>query len=69
MFARTFIRTLLNYIFKNNIVANSFVKIYCKTPCSVENAVKFRDSLSIHDLERKNTVFFQSVTGDKIDCK
>lgn len=69
MLARIFIRTLLNSVFKNNVLVNSFVKIYCKTPCAVEDAIKFKNNLSIQDLERKNTVFFQSVTGDKIDCK
>jgi len=72
MFIRTYIRTLFNDIFKNNFIAKSFVKIvnfYCDLWPKSTNPIKFQPNMPIDRLEKKKTLFFQSVTGDKIDCK
>lgn len=69
---RTYIRTLFNDIFKNNFLAKSFVKIvnfYCDLWFKTPRSIKFQPDMPINKLEEKKTLFFQSVTGDKIDCK
>ena len=69
MFIRTYIRTLFNDIFKNNFLIKSFVNIYYNlTPNSLK-AIKFSTNIPIKPNERKKIFSFQSVTGDKIDCK
>lgn len=65
---RTYIRTLFN----NNLLIKTFSKIvnfYCGLWSKNKNSIKFSPNMSINVLEEKKTLFFQSVTGDKIDCK
>lgn len=69
---RTYIRTLFNDLFKNNFLitlCSKIVNFYCKLWFKNPNAIKFSSNMSINELEEKKTLFFQSVTGDKIDCK
>lgn len=69
---RTYIRTLFNDIFKNNFVIkiiNKIVNFYCSLWFNSPNAIKFEPNMSINELEKKKLLFFQSVTGDQIDCK
>lgn len=69
---RTYIRTLFNDLFKNNFLIRTLSKIvnfYCNLWPKTENAIKFSPNMSIKELEEKKILFFQSVTGDKIDCK
>ena len=69
---RRYIRTLFNDIFKNNFLIKFFSKIvnfYCKLWFKTPNAIKFSSNMSIKELKKKENLFFQSVTGDKIDCK
>lgn len=69
---RTYLRTLFNDIFKNNFIIKVFTKIvnfYCNLWFKSPNTIKFKPNMSIKDMEKKNVIFFQSVTGDKIDCK
>jgi len=69
---RTYIRTLLDNIFRNNLFINIsswIVNFYCNLVSKNTNNLKFHSNMSIKDMEEKKTLFFQSVTGDKIDCK
>lgn len=69
---RTYIRTLFNDLFKNNFVIriiNKIVNFYCSLWFKSLNSIKFEPNMSINELEKKKLLFFQSVTGDKIDCK
>lgn len=72
MFIRTYLRTLINDIVKNNFIVNLIIKIvnfykdlWFKTP----DSVKFKSNMSMKGMDKKKIIFFQSVTGDKIDCK
>lgn len=72
MIIRTYTRTLFNDIFKNNFVIRILSKIvnfYCNLWFTKPNAIKFKQNIPMHGMEKKKTLFFQSVTGDKIDCK
>lgn len=72
MFIRIYLRTLFNDIFKNNFVVKAFVKIvnfYCDLWFKDPKNIKFEPNMPIRELERKNKISFQSVTGDQIDCK
>lgn len=69
---RTYIRTLFNDIFRNNVIVKVFSKIvnfYCNLWFNHTNSIKFQSNMSITNVEEKRNIFFQSVTGDKIDCK
>lgn len=69
---RTYLRTLLNDIFKNNFVVTIIKKIvnfYCNFFSKTPNTIKFESNMSIKDIDVKKSISFQSVTGDKIDCK
>ena len=69
---RTYMRTLFNNIFRNNVVMKIFtgiVNFYCNLWSKETKAIKFHSNMSIKDMEEKKSLFFQSVTGDKIDCK
>lgn len=72
MFIRTYIRTLFNDLFRNNLlikIISKIVNFYCKLWFKNTNTIKFPSNMSIKDMREKRTLFFQSVTGDKIDCK
>lgn len=72
MFTRTYIRTFLNNLFKNNFLIKFISKIvnfYCKLWFNNANSIKFYQNMPIINPEVKKVIFFQSVTGDKIDCK
>lgn len=69
---RTYVRTLLNNLFGNNILAkllSAIVNFYCKVLKKEPKSIKFSTNLPIEDLREKKTFSFQSVSGDKIDCK
>lgn len=72
MLIRTYIRTLFNDIFKNNFfirTINKIVNFYCNFFFSGAKTLKFEQNLPKNNMEAKKVLFFQSVTGDKIDCK
>lgn len=72
MFIRTYLRTLFNNIFKNNPICKIFTNIvnfYFKLWFTHPKNIKFSPNMSIKDMEENKLIFFQSVTGDKIDCK
>ena len=69
---RTYIRTLFNDLFINNFLVKTFHKIvnfYCNLWFKKTTDIKFSSNMPIKQLEEKKVLFFQSVTGDKIDCK
>lgn len=69
---RTYIRTLFNDLFVNNIfvkIVSRIVNFYFNLIFKDKNAIKFSSNMSINELKEKKNIFFQSVTGDKIDCK
>lgn len=72
MFIRTFTRTLINSITRNNFLIKSFrsiVNFYYNIFSSGDNNSSFSNNKSILNTEGKNVISFQSVSGDKIDCK
>lgn len=72
MLIRTYTRTLFNDIFKNNFVikiVSKIVNFYCNLWFNNSKPIKFTQNMSIKDMEKKKILSFQSVTGDKIDCK
>jgi len=72
MSIRTYLRTLFNDIFRNNFlikIISKLVKFYCKLWSNSQNDIKFLTNMPIKKLEERESIFFQSVTGDKIDCK
>lgn len=72
MFIRTYTRTLFNNIFKNNFLMRFLSKIvnfYCELKIKPKKEIKFLTNMPIANSEEKKHIFFQSVTGDEIDCK
>lgn len=72
MLVRTYLRTFLNDIFKDNFLIKSLrriVNFYCKLWFKNHDSIKFPQNLPISTVESKRVFSFQSVTGDKIDCK
>ena len=69
---RTYTRTLFNDILKKNIFVNVFSKIvnfYCNLWSKEPKSIKFGQNSPMNDMEEKKVLFFQSITGDKIDCR
>lgn len=72
MFIRTYVRTLFNDLFKNNFlirIISKIVNFYCKLWFKNTNPIKFSSNMPIQELVEKKAIFYQSFTGDKIDCK
>lgn len=72
MSIRTYTRTLINDILKNNFLVKSLTKIvnfYCELCYKTPKPIKFNPNMSIKDMKEKKAISFQSITGDKIDCK
>lgn len=72
MLIRTYTRTFLNDILKNKFLMKIFsgiVNFYCKLWFNKRNTIKFSANMTIDDLKGKKPLFFQSVTGDAVDCK
>lgn len=68
----TYARTLFNDIFKNNFVIKTLkliVNFYCNLWLKDTNTIKFGQNVPMKDMEKKKVLFFQSITGDKIDCR
>ncbi len=69
MFVRTYIRTLFNDILKKNFLVKIFVNIYYNFRLEAVKTIKFQSNVPIEKLREKKSISFQSVTGDKIDCR
>lgn len=69
MFTRIFIRTLFSDILKVKSVVKTIVN-FCYNPVfKLSKSIKFQPNVPIEVKEAKKHISFQSVTGDKIDCK
>jgi hypothetical protein len=71
MSIRTYIRTSLDRC-NNNVLIKAIRKIvnfYCDLFSNPKYSLKFSREMPKSLLERKKSISFQSVTGDKIDCK
>ena len=69
---RTYLRTIFYKLFRENFiikvfknVVNFYYNLYSKTP----TCLKFDEKNPILNIDAKKNINFQSVTGDKIDCK
>lgn len=72
MHKRIFLRTLFNNIFRNNIFAQVIISTvtFCKEfggfGC---DSLKYDKKMSLSVNDVKKNIFFQSIGGDRIDCK
>ncbi len=72
MLIRTYVRILFNNLFKNNFlikICHKIVNFYCSLWSKNANDLKFSSNMPINNSKGKKVLFFQSITGDKIDCK
>ncbi len=72
MHKRIFFRILFNNLFRNNIIAqviNSSVK-FCKEFDGFNySSLKYDKNMPLSLNDTKKNIFFQSIGGDRIDCK
>lgn len=72
MHKRIFLRILFNNLFRNNIFArviNSTVK-FCKEFGEINySSLKYDKNMPLSLSDTKKNIFFQSIGGDRIDCK
>lgn len=69
---RTFLRIMFNNIFRDNIFARSvraFVNFCCELDVLNYKSLKYNKSMPLSLEETKKNIFFQSIGGDRIDCK
>ena len=69
---RTFLRIMFNDIFHNNVVSKSISALV--NFCNEFNVfgvkqLKYSQNVSLNMRDTKKNIFFQSITGDKIDCQ
>ena len=71
MFIRTYLRTMFNKIFCDNVIIDfgrAVVKFCNNYMVKEDNFLKFSEKMSLTDMETNKKFSFQSITGDKIDC-
>lgn len=71
MFIRTYLRTMFNKIFCDNVFIDfgrSVVKFCNNYLSKEEDFLKFSGKMSLTDMDVNKKISFQSITGDKIDC-
>ena len=69
---RTFLRIMFNNIIRDNIfirVVNNFVNFCCELDTLNYKSLKYNKELPLSIEDTKKNIFFQSIGGDKIDCK
>ena len=72
MQTRTFLRILINNIINNNILVKSirnFVNFCCELDVMNYKTLKYNKSMPLSLKDTKKNIFFQSIGGDRIDCK
>ena len=72
MQVRTFLRIMFNNIFRNNIFArtvHSFVNFCCELDVLNYKSLKYNKEMPLTMKDAKRDIFFQSIGGDRIDCK
>lgn len=69
---RTFLRIMFNDILRDNIISKTIISLvnFCyEFSIFGEKRLKNNKNLSLSMLDTKRNIFFQSITGDKIDCQ
>ena len=72
MLIRTYLRTMFNKIFYNNVIVDfcrTVVKFCNNLPSNKENFLKFSENMPLDKMDTNEKFSFQSITGDKIDYK
>ena len=72
MQVRTFLRIMFNNIFHNNVFAQSieaFVNFCCEFDVMNYKTLKYKKRMPLPLEDTKRNIFFQSIGGDRIDCK
>lgn len=69
---RTFLRIMFNDIFHENIVSktiSSLVKFCYEFSEPIQKELKYNNKMPLSMQDTKKNIFFQSISGDKIDCQ
>lgn len=69
---RTFLRIMFNDIFHENIISKAIQALvnFCyEFNIFGTKALKYNRNVSLNMTDTKRNIFFQSITGDKIDCQ
>ena len=69
---RIFLRILFNNLFRNNIIAHVISAIikFCKEFDGINySSLKYDKKMPLSLSDTKKNIFFQSIGGDRIDCK
>jgi len=69
---RTFLRIMFNNIFRNNVFVQTiktFVNFCCEFDIINNKKLKYDKSMPLSMEDTKKNIFFQSIGGDRIDCK
>ncbi len=72
MQVRTFFRIMFNNIIRDNVFINSikaFVNFCCELDILNYKSLKYRKEMPLSIEDTKKNIFFQSIGGDRIDCK
>lgn len=69
---RTFLRIMFNDILRDNIISKTITSLvnFCyEFNVFGERPLKYNKNMSLNIMDTKKNIFFQSITGDKIDCQ
>lgn len=69
---RTFLRIMFNNIIRDNVFINAvktFVNFCCELDIINYKSLKYSKELPLSMKDTKKNIFFQSIGGDRIDCK
>ena len=69
---RTFLRIMFNDIFHENVISktiSSLVNFCYEFNILANKPLKYDKNVSLNMLDTKRNIFFQSISGDKIDCQ
>ena len=72
MQVRTFLRIMFNNIIRDNIFVNvirAFVNFCCELDIVNNKTLKYNKDMPLSLKDTKKNIFFQSIGGDRIDCK
>ena len=72
MQVRTFLRIMFNNLFHDNVIIRSvraFVNFCCEFDIVNNKTLKYNRSMPLTLEDTKKNIFFQSIGGDRIDCK
>lgn len=72
MQTRTFLRIMLNNLIRDNVFINSvkaFVNFCCELDILNYKSLKYNKEMPLSMKDTKKNIFFQSIGGDRIDCK